>query len=286
MLHLQDRVAREVSPGGAIFDLLPDDLQAAARAASAEDIASSALNVLIRPQPEEIHPAGRLLMNACLGATWLCAFEEVGLPRDLRAFEPCAGSSEPVLLATEAHSGGTGSYVTLNLNRPLAAQLRAKLGKLRMDWEIIEDYAQVAGAHLEPGTCDVACFHHAVNDILQTAVSEPRGMDTRSVDWWPNERQMIEWLAEDHAAGRLDERARPALVEAVRQACELVKPGGWLIFDHWTWVRYESVDWFPFQLFSDLIPMAREWVFAAGLPVTERALKGRDPRWWMCLRRE
>src|SRR5207244_1229372 len=102
--------------------------------------------------------------------------------------------------------------------RPLADQLRAKLGKVRMATRIIEDDARRAETHLSPGSVDVACFHHAVNDLLQTAVAEPRGMDTRTVDWWPNERQMIEWLAEEAAAGRLDERVRPAFVQAVEQA--------------------------------------------------------------------
>lgn len=285
MLHLLDRLVDEVS-AGSVYALLPDDVQARVGRMARADIEVSARHVLTRPQPAEVHPDGRLLLNPCLAVTWLAAFEELGLPRTLRAYEPCAGSSEPVLLATEVYSQGTGSYVTVNLNRPLAAQLRAKLGKLRIRWEVIEDYAQAATARLTPASFDVACFHHAVNDILQTAVSEPRGMDTSSVDWWPNERQMIEWLAEDHQAGRLDERARPALIEAVRQATELVRPGGWLIFDHWTWVKYETVDWFPFQLFTDMLPMAREWILDAGLPLTEHERVGRDPRWWMCLRRE
>ena len=110
-------------------------------------------------------------------------------------------------------------------------------------------------------------------------------MDTRTVDWWPNERQMIEWLAEDEAAGRLDERARPALLSAVRNAVELVKPGGYLLFDHWTWVGHREMDWFPWDLFCDLIPLARDWIGEAGMPLAEIPLAGRDPQWWMCLGR-
>src|SRR5206468_1545225 len=117
---------------------------------------------------------------------------------------------EPVILAMEIYSGGNGDYTTVNLNRPLAAQLREKIGKVRSRVRIIEGDAARGEAPLPPGSVDAACFHHAVNDLLQTAVSEPRGMDTRAVDWWPNERQMIEWLAEEFEAGRIVERARTA----------------------------------------------------------------------------
>jgi len=285
MLDFLDRMVHELTAGD-IHALLPDDLQAQIAGFAADDIRESCRHVLVRPHPIEVPGVERPLINPGLAVAWLTAFEELELPRRLEAYEPCAGSSEPVILATQVYSSGAGRYVTANLNRPLAQQLREKLAKLSLDITIIDDYAQLASTHLAPGSFDVACFHHAVNDILQTAVSEPRGMDTRTVDWWPNERQMIEWLAEDQVAGRLDEYARPALVAAVAGAVELVRPGGYLLFDHWTWERYRDVDWFPWQLFSDLIPMAREWLAAAGLPLVERPLAGRDPRWWMCLRRD
>jgi hypothetical protein len=280
-----DRIYREVSTGS-IAAVLPDETRDLMAGFSAEDVRESCRHVLVRPHPLEVPLVGRELLNAALAGSWLLLFEALGVPRNLVVYEPCAGSSEPIILAAQAHSGGAARYVTCNLNRRLAAELRGKLGHITMDVTILDDYAQAATAHLEAGGFDVACFHHAVNDILQTAVSEPRGMVTREVEWWSNERQMIEWLAEDHAAGRLDERARPALLAAVREAVSLVKPGGWLLFDHWTWEKYRHVDWFPWRLFSDLIPMARAWIAAEGLPLREVAVAGREPQWWMCLRRD
>jgi SAM-dependent methyltransferase len=285
MADVAARLLAEVT-GGSIGALLPDELQARLATWDPADVAAACANVLIRPQPLDVPSIGLALNNAALGAHWLLAFEELGLPRGLAVYEPGAGASEPVLLAAGAYSGGAGRYVTLNLNRPLAAELRAKLGNVKLDWTIIEDYAQLAAVHLAPASFDVACFHHAVNDILQTAVSEPRGLDTRDIDWWPNERQMIEWLTQDAAAGRLDECARPALLAAVGQAVTLVRPGGWLLFDHWTWEKYRNVAWFPWQLFTDLLPLARSWITTAAMPLREQPLTGRDPRWWMALRRE
>lgn len=284
-MDLLDRTIAEVTDGS-VFALLPDETQEAIRALSAEEIADGARRALTRPMPGDTAQSARLLLNPCLAVQWVDAFEQLGLPGDLRVFEPCAGGSEPVALATECYTRGAGSYVTLNLNRPLADELRRKSAKVTLPLRIIEDNALHAANYLRARSFDVACFHHAVNDILQTAVSEPRGMDTTTVDWWPNERQMIEWLWEDARAGRLGEYAQPALVGAVRQAVDLVGPGGWLLFDHWTWEAHREAGWLPWDFFCDLIPLARRWVFEAGLPVVERPLTGRDPQWWMCLRVE
>jgi len=41
--------------------------------------------------------------------------------------------------------------------------------------------------------------------------------------------------------------------------------------------------WFPWDLFYNLIPMARGWIAECGLPLTEIRLPGVDPQWWMIL---
>jgi hypothetical protein len=146
---------------------------------------------------------------------------------------------------------------------------------------IIEENAQRALHHLEPGSFDVACFHHAINDILQTAVSEPRGMDTTAIDWFPNEQRMIEWLAEDAGNGKLALRGKPELMGIISGAVRLVRPGGYLIFDHFNWQRFVGVTWFPWDLFYNLIPMTRTWIKESGLPVTEIYLHGLPAQWWM-----
>ncbi|MCY3023466.1 MAG: hypothetical protein NTW87_31185 [Planctomycetota bacterium] len=185
--------------------------------------------------------------------------------------------------ATEAYSGGKATYQTINLNRRLREQLQQKIAHLKMSIRVIEDNAQRALAHLPPRSFDVACFHHAVNDILQTAAAEPRGMDTTSVDWFPNERQMIEWLAEDAMAGRLDKRGRPELMQIVQDTAQLVRPGGYLLLDHWNWCKFIGVAWFPWELFYNLIPMTRRWVAESGLRLLEVRLEGVDPQWWLIL---
>lgn len=271
------RITQEIA-AGAIHRCL--DPAARQELAGVPDLAVKVQGALQQPKPLDICMP---VLNAVLAAQYYEVFEALEPPREMAVYEPCVGASNPVILASEAYSGGRGSYLAINLNRPLRAQLQRSIGHLQMPIRIIEDNAQRALEHLPPHSVDVACFHHAVNDILQTAVSEPRGMDTTAVDWFPNERQMIEWLAEDVRAGRLEQRGRPELMQIVGDAVRLVRPGGYLLFDHWNWCRFIGVAWFPWDLFYNLIPMTRAWIAASRLPLAEVRLEGVDPQWFMIL---
>ena len=246
------------------------------------DVREKVVDALNDPKPLDICMP---VLNAVLAAQYYEVFEALQLPRAVAVYEPCVGASCPVILAAEAYSGGKADYLTINLNRKLRAELQPKIDHLTLSVRIIEDNAQRALEHLVPSSVDVACFHHAVNDILQTAVSEPRGMDTTEVDWFPNERQMIEWLAEDARAGRLEQCGKPELMQIIGDAARLVRPGGYLLFDHFNWRRFIGVSWFPWDFFYNMVPMARQWIARSDLPLSEVCLEGVDPQWWLILQK-
>ena len=280
----KERVLGEVSEGP-IFQHLSERIQAELATVSKDDLADAVAAALCRPQPNVMSYAG-LVASPVYAAQYYEIFKTFDLPRDLVVYEPCAGASDPVILAAETYSSGHGTYSTVNLNRPLREELQRKIGHLKLSVRIVDDNAQQTLWHFQADSFDVACFHHAINDILQTAVSEPRGMNTSTVDWWPNERGMIEWLAEDFAAGCIEERGKPELMEIIGYAVDLVRSGGYLVFDHWVWLAHREQDWFPWELFCDLVPMTRRWVEESDLPVVEVKLPDADPQWWMFLRVE
>jgi len=277
-LWTAERITVEISTG-AIGRNMSDD--ARRELAAIEGLPAKVACALQHPKPLDIVMP---VFNAVLAAQYFELFEALDLPRDLSVYEPCVGASNPVILAAEAHSDGCANYLTINLNTKLRAQLQAKITHHSSTIRIIEDHAQRALEHVPEKSIDVACFHHAVNDILQTAVSEPRGMDTTAVDWFPTERTMIEWLAEDVRAGRLEQRGKPELMSVISDAVRLVKPGGYLIFDHFNWVKFIGVEWFPWDLFYHFIPMTLGWILESGLPVEEVSLPDVDPQWWLVLR--
>ena len=288
------RVTKEIA-AGAIHRVLGETERR--ELAEIADLEEKVRGALQDPKPLDICMP---VLNAVLAAQYYEAFEALQPPRTMSVYEPCVGASCPVILAAAAYGevrpspcplpqgeGVAGaSYLAINLNRKLREQLQPKIAHLKMPVRIIEDNAQRALEHLAPHSFDVACFHHAVNDILQTAVSEPRGMDTTDIDWFPNERQMIEWLAEDAKAGRLEQRGRPELLQIVGDAARLVRPGGFLLFDHFNWCKFIGVSWFPWELFYNLIPMTRRWIAESGLSLSEVRLEGVDPQWWYMCRKE
>ena len=274
-----EQVVQEIDRGS-IFKKLSRERQAAVTAIPQEEMAGSIAALINRPPAAKI-PHGGVLSNLVYAAQYYELFGILDLPRKLGVYEPCVGGSDPVILAAEAYSDGQGSYTTINLNRKLKEELQSKIGHLEASIRIIDDNALRSLSYLEPNSVDVSCFHHAINDAIQTAVSEPRGMDTSTVDWWPNERQMIEWMAEDFESGIINERGKPELMDIIGKAVELTRSGGCLVFDHWASLFHRDLDWFPWEMFYDLIPIARQWIKESDLPLTEIELSDADPQWWM-----
>jgi len=279
-----EQVIRDITHGP-IYEKLQRQTQAEVKAIPQNELVEAVTSWLCRPQPRGI-PHARVLPNLVYAAQYHEVFDVLKLPRQLSIYEPCAGGSSPVILAAEAYSRSRASYITINLNRRLREELQSKISHLESSIRIIDDNAHNAFSYLEANSIDAACFHHAINDILQTAVSEPRGMDTTTVDWWPNERQMIEWMGEDFESGAIETRGKRELMEIIGEAVEIVRSGGYLIFDHWASLYYSGLDWFPYELFCDLIPITRRWIEESSLPVVEVELPDADPQWWMFLRVE
>ena len=248
-----------------------------------DELVAGAKQVLARPQAAEIDPGARPLSRRLLAAQWTLVLVSLDLPDEPQVLELCAGGSDPVVVALDVLYGSRARYVTVNLNKKLAAELVERAEGLDLEIELIEDDAQNLADHFEESAFDCVCFHHAVNDILQTAVATARGMDTTTIDWWPTERTMIEWMAEEHEAHGLKSLGLPELARIIELAAWAVKPGSCLVFDHWTWEHHLTLDWFPGDLFNGLIPLARETALSLDVPLEEVTPEGLDKQWWMVL---
>jgi len=252
---------------------------------SPEDLAAGARQVLARPQASEFLPGARPLSRRLLAAQWTVLLGSLGLPPEPKVLELCVGSSDPVVVALDVLFGARATYSTINLNRKLAAELMERTATLDLRIDLVEDDARNLSRHFPDGSFDCVCFHHAVNDILQTAVATARGMDTRDIDWWPTERQMIEWMAEEHREHGLTKVGILELRAIFEGAARAARPGAFLCFDHWTWHYHLGLDWFPGDLFNHLIPLAREVALGLSTPLEEVTPAGLDRQWWMVLQR-
>ncbi|MGD9519514.1 MAG: hypothetical protein AB7W28_08345 [Armatimonadota bacterium] len=252
---------------------------------SREELMASARQVLARPQASEFLPGARPLSRRLLAAQWTLLLESLALPEAPTVLELCAGGSDPVLVALDVLYGAQATYVTINLNRKLADELMQRASNLDLCVRLIEDDAQNLARHFPEASVDCVCFHHAVNDILETAVADAHGLDTRDIDWWATERQMIEWLDEQYREDGLASVGLPELRRIMDAAARAVKPSGPLCFDHWTWEYHLSLDWFPGDLFNNIMNVAREAARGLTTPLEEITPEGLDRRWWMVLRR-
>ncbi|MDH7569990.1 MAG: class I SAM-dependent methyltransferase [Armatimonadota bacterium] len=248
------------------------------------ELLAGAREMLARPQPAHPSPAARAVNGPILAAQWLALFRDLDLPRDAFVVEVCAGGSPPVVLALAAHAPNRGRYVGVNLNRGLGEQLRARAAALPVDALFVEANARRLGDYVGHATADCVAFHHAVNDILQTAVADAEGIDTVDLEWWPNERRLIELTAAYEKAGLLHSVGWETVREIAAAAAQAVKPGGYLLFDHWTSGGYLNAEWFPKTLFSEMIPHTR--ALLCPLALREVTPPHLERQWWMVLQRE
>ena len=267
------RVGERYEPVDGVADMPRDELLDAVR------------QELIRPRLLERPQVARDMSRALLAAEWTLLLEHLQFPSGPRVLEPCAGGGEPVVMALDVLFGAGADYTTVNLNRHLAAELLDRTNHLDIEVKVIEDDACNLSAYFGESSLDCACFHHATNDILQTAVAGRHGMDTRDVDWWPTEQTMIEWLGEQHRADGLASVGLPELRTIILSAARAVRPGGYICFDHWTSEYHLGLDWFPGELFNELIPMTRDVALSLPVNLEEITPPGLDRQWWMVLRR-
>ena len=272
------RIAKLISVG-AIYGVLNEELQATVAALTANDMVDKIQGTIGYPS-RFTQPFWALV----LAAQYYALFEVLDLPKAHAVYEPGAGAEPPVLIASTAFGEGRSRYTTINLNQQLHAKLMNALQDRSLNHRIIADNAQAAFDYLEPSTIDIACFNHSINDILQTAVAEAKGMDTAIVDWFAEERQMIEWLDAAFRSNTIETVGKKELLQIIGDTATLVRSGGYLIFFHCVFEGMQELTWFPWEFYSDLIPITRNWIRASTLPLEEVYLPNIDPRWWMILK--
>lgn len=264
---------------GAINGVLSQPLIDEILALTDDDLAAKVRQTMLHPSTFS-HPFWAMV----LAAQYYRLFEVLKLPKTLAVYEPGAGAEPPVVVASAALGGHQSRYTTMNLNKPLHTKLMQALNDQPSSYTIIEANALTALDYLTPDSFDVACFNHSINDILQTAVAEANGMDTRDIDWFAEEQQMIEWLEAAFQSGDVERTAKKALLQIIQDAVTVVRRNGYLIFFHCVFEGMQTLSWFPWKRYNDLIPITRNWIAESALPVEEVQLPGIDPQWWMILK--
>lgn len=224
------------------------------------------------------------LLELYYTSSYVHLFETFNIPKEAKLFEIAAGDTIFIPKALNAYADEGAKYITANLNKSLTSGFREKASELSIELEIIEDNGVNILSYCGEGKVDVAVFHHAMNDIVQTIIAEREGNDTVNVDWWTAEPQMLQTVMAYHKRGELKTAAYSEFISIIETCMKLLKEDGYFIFDNCTYAGYEDMG-YSSDFHSNYIQLAREWILEADLGLQEVELEGFDTKWWMVLQK-
>jgi len=218
-------------------------------------------------------------------AAWYDLFTELDLPLDMNIYEIATGDTICVPQALDIYSAGHGKYVTLNLNKELSLSFTTKTKDMAIYIRLIEDNGTNILNYYDDGTFNVVAFQHAINDIVQTIVSDAVGIDTLNTNWWETEPQMLRAVYSSFKEGKLKGIAYDPFINIIKVCYKSLKNGGYMIFNNFTRrANYEELG-YSSKFHSNYINMARDWIAEANLGLEEIEIDGYDKKWWMVLRK-
>jgi len=230
------------------------------------------------------HPISVELYQLYYMVSWQQIFAALEFPSDAKVFEIAAGDTVHIPKALDAYSEHA-SYITANLNTALSERFMDKVSGLRIDLRIIEDDGVRILDYVPEHSVDLVAFHHAVNDIVQTIIARIEDIDTVNSDWWTIEPQMLQAVMAYHDRGELKAAVFDEFIAIISTCCQLLKPGGYLVFDNCTFEGYEDIG-YSTSFHSGYIELTRQWIQEASLGLQEVQLEGYDcQHGWLMLRK-
>lgn len=253
-------------------------------ASLSEEALQEKLAGMITPPITMKEPTDPELLELYYTSSYVYLMETLDIPKNAKLFEIAAGDTIFIPKALNAHAEEGAKYVTANLNKDLSRGFREKTSELSIEVEVIEDNGANIMNYCEQGSMDIAVFHHAMNDIVQTIIAQREEIDTVNVDWWTAEPQMLQAVMAYHDRGELKNAAYRDFTGIIETCMKLLKDDGYFIFDNCTYAGYEELG-YSSDFHSNYIQLAREWIHEANLGLQEVELAGFDPKWWMVLRK-
>jgi len=133
-----------------------------------------------------------------------------------------------------------------------------------------------------PESFDLIALHHAVDDLIESAVAEAEGIGGFTPDAEQVRHRVVRALRAYHRSGELEDTARPHFLRAVTGLSRTLSHGGRLVMSHHV-VESDLTLGHPLDAYTDYLTMARRWLSEAGLPFQEVSADGLPRQWWLCL---
>ncbi|NCA67425.1 MAG: hypothetical protein EOM87_05120 [Clostridia bacterium] len=248
------------------------------------DVLEAHINRVMTSPIKYVNSFDRPLYQLYFIASWANLYNSLLEDKKISLLEVATGDSCYVINALEHHSSDKGEYVTFNLNKKLSSSFIAKNIDKAVKIKVIEDNGMNVSNYFTQNSFDIIAFHHAVNDIVQTIIAEIEGIDTINCDWWVQEPEMLRAVIKHHRNGTLKQNAYGSFIKIVDVCSQVLKTGGYMIFDNRTFAIKEGLD-YSTEFHDSYIAMAREWINESALPLKEITVDGYDSKWWMILKK-
>jgi hypothetical protein len=193
---------------------------------------------------------------------WLCIIQDLAgrknFEQPFSVLEIGPGSTESVVRAL-ALSRIPARYSAINENRPLSVGLRDSLRKYEFPANVIS--ADVFG--MDISECDLLVLHHALNDIVESALAKERSIDVVDRNWRDTRVERFRAVRNTICMPDGHEKIVSIFRCLIEKASEALSKGGHLVANHCCF-QNEIRDGYDCRLNNSFVDIFRSLLMSSG----------------------
>lgn len=216
---------------------------------------------------------------------WYKALKNAAGDDTVNVLEIASGDEYMIPQVMDKSFNKESQYVSFNMNKKLTKEFYQKTKGLEVSVLVIEEDAKYIPDYFGPNYFNVVAFQHSINDVIQAILCEKEGIDTIDTDWMKVLPDMIRIMQRELQEGTLEQHAKKEFLNLIASCMDTLNQDGIMIFSHYMFQLDLDLG-YPYELWHDMLPMARKWILESGLMLEEIEYEGFDKQWWMFLRKK
>jgi hypothetical protein len=203
----------------------------------------------------------------------------------VNVLEIASGDEDMISQVMDKTFNKESQYVSFNMNKKLNREFYRKTKGLEVSLLVIEEDAKYIPDYFGPNYFNAVAFQHSINDVIQAILCHKESIDTIDTDWMKVLPHMIKIMQRELQEGTLEQHAKKEFLSLISNCMDTLTQNGMMIFSHYMFQLDLDLG-YPYELWHNMLPMARKWILESGLMVEEIEFEGFDKQWWMFLRKK
>jgi hypothetical protein len=216
---------------------------------------------------------------------WYKALKNAAGEDIVNILEVASGDEDMIPQVMDRIYNKESQYVSFNMNKKLTREFYGKTKELDVSVLVIEEDAKYIPDYFGPDYFNIVAFQHSINDVIQSILCHKEGIDTINSDWMKVLPHMIKIMQRELQEGTLEQHAKKEFLSLISNCIDTLTQNGMMIFSHYMFQLDLDLG-YPYELWHNMLPMARKWILESGLMVEEIEFEGFDKQWWMFLRKK